>query len=72
MNSMICSYVHLLFATALQERKVAEFNEHRFCVAVGQTKIGGTTYEVSTHFNHKGRENVLQQFEDLLTELKTA
>ena len=35
-------------------------------------KIGGTTYEVSTYFNPKGRENVLQQFEDLLTELKTA
>ena len=35
-------------------------------------KIGNTTYEVSTHFNPKGRENVLQQFEDLLTELKIA
>ncbi len=35
-------------------------------------KIGGTTYEVRTHFNPKGRENVLQQFEDLLAELKTA
>ena len=34
-------------------------------------KIGNTTYEVSTHFNPKSRENVLQQFEDLLTELKT-
>ena len=29
-------------------------------------KIGNTTYEVNTHFN------VLQQFEDLLTELKIA
>ena len=35
-------------------------------------KIGNTTYEVKTHFNPKGRENVLQQFEDLLTELKIA
>ena len=35
-------------------------------------KIGNTTYEVSTHFNPNGRENVLQQFEDLLTELKIA
>ena len=35
-------------------------------------KIGNTTYEVSTHFNPTGRENVLQQFEDLLTELKIA
>ena len=29
-------------------------------------KIGGTTYEVSTHFNPKGRENVLQQFQKLI------
>ena len=35
-------------------------------------KIGNTTYEVSTHFNPKGKENVLQQFEDLLTALKIA
>ena len=35
-------------------------------------KIGNTTYEVSTHFNPNGRENVLQQFEDLLAELKIA
>ena len=32
-------------------------------------KIGGTTYEVSTHFNTKGKETVLQQFKDLLIEL---
>lgn len=32
-------------------------------------KIGGTTYEVSTHFGTKGKETVLQQFKDLLIEL---
>ena len=32
-------------------------------------KIGWTTYEVSTHFNTKGKETVLQQFKDLLLEL---
>ncbi len=32
-------------------------------------KIGGTKYEVSTHFNTKGKETVLQQFKDLLLEL---
>lgn len=32
-------------------------------------KIGGTTYEVTTHFNTKGRETVLRQFKDLLIEL---
>ena len=29
-------------------------------------KIGNTTYEVSTHFNPKGKENVLQQFQKLI------
>ena len=29
-------------------------------------KIGNTTYEVSTHFNPNGRENVLQQFQKLI------
>ena len=32
-------------------------------------KIGGTTYEVTTHFNAQGKETVLQQFKDLLIEL---
>lgn len=29
-------------------------------------KIGGTIYEVSTHFNLEGKENVLEQFMELL------
>lgn len=29
-------------------------------------KIGNTTYEVNTHFNPNGRENVLQQFQKLI------
>ena len=33
-------------------------------------KIGGTTYEIATHFSTKGKETVLQQFEKLLLELK--
>lgn len=32
-------------------------------------KIGGTTYEVATHFSTKGKETVLRQFKDLLIEL---
>lgn len=35
-------------------------------------KIGNTTYEINTQFNPNDIENVLQQFEDLLTELKIA
>lgn len=33
------------------------------------TKIVNTTYEVSTHFNAKGKETVLEQFKELLNEL---
>ena len=33
-------------------------------------KIGGTTYEITTHFSTKGKETVLEQFKELLTETK--
>lgn len=29
-------------------------------------KIGGTTYEISTHFNPKGRQSVMEQFKELI------
>ena len=29
-------------------------------------KIGGTTYEVNTHFSTKGRQSVLEQFMELI------
>ena len=29
-------------------------------------KIGGTTYEVTVHFNPEGRETVFDQFKDLI------
>ena len=31
-----------------------------------EMKIGGTTYEVSTHFNTEGKQSVLEQFMALL------
>ena len=31
-----------------------------------EIKIAGTTYEVVTHFNHEGRQSVLEQFRDLI------
>lgn len=34
------------------------------------TKIGGTYYEVTSHFSEEGSETVLQQFMDLLREAK--
>lgn len=30
------------------------------------TQIGGTTYEVSTHFNPKGTQSVMEQFKKLI------
>ncbi len=33
-------------------------------------KIGGTTYEITSHFDTNGKETVLEQFEALLTEHK--
>lgn len=29
-------------------------------------KIGGTTYEVSTHFSTQGKQSVLEQFKELI------
>lgn len=29
-------------------------------------KIGGTTYEVNTHFSNKGKQCVLEQFKELI------
>ena len=31
-----------------------------------EMKVGGTTYEVSTHFDAEGRQSVLEQFMALL------
>ena len=38
------------------------------CYGIGNytMKIGGTVYEVSTHFSTDGKQSVLQQFRDLL------
>lgn len=41
--------------------KVRRFGEDTFT-----TKIGGTTYEVSTHFNPNGRQCVMEQFKQLI------
>ncbi len=41
--------------------KIRHFGEETF-----QMKIGGTTYEVSTHFNPKGRQCIFEQFKELI------
>ena len=41
--------------------KMRRFGEDNFMM-----KIGGTTYEISTHFNPKGRQCVMEQFKELI------
>ncbi len=41
--------------------KLRRFGEDTFV-----KKIGGTTYEVSTHFNPDGRQSALEQFKQLI------
>lgn len=41
--------------------KIRRFGEETF-----KMKIGGTTYEVSTHFNPKGRQCIFEQFKELI------
>ena len=35
-----------------------------------EMKVGGTTYEVSTHFDTEGRQSVLEQFMALILQQK--
>ena len=41
--------------------RMRRFGEDNFTM-----KIGGTTYEISTHFNLKGRQCVMEQFKELI------
>ena len=46
----------------IENRKLVRFSgENEFSL-----KIGGTTYEVNTHFSKKGRQSVLEQFKELI------
>ena len=45
----------------LDYSKVRRFGEDTFTM-----KVGGTTYEVSTHFNPNGRQCVMEQFKQLI------
>ncbi len=38
----------------------------RYGIGDFKMKIGGTVYEVATHFSTDGKQSVLQQFRDLL------
>ena len=45
----------------VDRNKIRRFGEETF-----QMKFGGTTYEVSTHFNPKGRQCIFEQFKELI------
>ena len=63
-NEPICLLDYLIpeskERTAYTE-KIRRFGEDTFV-----KKIGGTTYEVSTHFNPNGRQSALEQFKQLI------
>ena len=42
------------------------FGENYACAKLPTVEIGGTTYEVSTHFSTEGKQSVLEQFMALL------
>ena len=46
---------------SLDYSRLRRFGEDDF-----KLKIGGTTYEISTHFNPKGRQCVMEQFKELI------
>ena len=58
-KEFICIADHFLQKTPVPKNLV--LGESTF-----QTKMGGTTYEVTTHFNTEGRQSVLEQFRELI------
>ena len=63
-NEPICLLDYLIPESRETNRyyeKVRRFGEDTFV-----KKIGGTTYEVSTHFNPDGRQSALEQFKQLI------
>ena len=46
---------------SLDYSRLRRFGEDNF-----KLKIGGTIYEISTHFNPKGRQCVMEQFKELI------
>ena len=46
---------------SLDYSRMRRFGEDNF-----KLKLGGTTYEISTHFNPKDRQCVMEQFKELI------
>ena len=63
-NEPICLLDYLIPESRETKRyaeKLRRFGEDTFV-----KKIGGTTYEVSTHFNPNGKQSALEQFKQLI------
>lgn len=58
-------YVNAFLPNNTGER-IENGNLQRYGVSDFTMKIGGTVYEVATHFSTDGKQSVLQQFRDLL------
>ena len=52
------------------EERIEDGKLQRYGISDFTTKIGGTVYEVATHFSTDGKQSVLQQFRDLLLSQK--
>lgn len=63
-NEPVCLVDYMLSHSeerTLDYSRMRRFGEDNF-----KLKIGGTTYEISTHFNPKGRQCVMEQFKELI------
>lgn len=63
-NEPVCLVDYMLPRSeerTLDYSRMRRFGEDNF-----KLKISGTTYEISTHFNPKGRQCVMEQFKELI------
>lgn len=65
-NENELSSISDIMASRSEEAVVDRSKTRRFGEETFQMKIGGTTYEVSTHFNPKGRQCIFEQFKELI------
>lgn len=63
-NEPVCLVDYMLPRS--EERTLDYSRMRRFGEDDFKLKIGGTTYEISTHFNPRGRQCVMEQFKELI------
>lgn len=68
-NSEDFAYVDAFLPNSAGEH-IENGNLQRYGIGDFSMKIGGTVYEISTHFSTDGKQSVLQQFRDLLLSQK--